>query len=30
VRRIGTEPFREHVYGTHQGSKTRKRQLAAA
>jgi len=30
VRRIGTEPFREHVYGAHQGSKARARQLAVA
>jgi sulfite reductase (NADPH) hemoprotein beta-component len=30
VRRIGTEPFKEHVYGAHQGSKARDRQLAAA
>ena len=28
VRRIGTEPFKEHVYGTHQTSKARARQLA--
>jgi sulfite reductase (NADPH) hemoprotein beta-component len=30
VRRIGIEPFKEHVYGTHQGSKARPRQLAVA
>ncbi|MDB5922949.1 MAG: sulfite reductase [Betaproteobacteria bacterium] len=30
VRRIGTEPFKEHVYGAHQGPKARARQLAAA
>ena len=30
VRRIGTEPFRERVYGAHQASKTRARQLATA
>ncbi|MGZ8203847.1 MAG: nitrite/sulfite reductase, partial [Burkholderiales bacterium] len=30
VRRIGTEPFREHVYGAHQASKARNRQLATA
>jgi sulfite reductase (NADPH) hemoprotein beta-component len=30
VRRIGTEPFKEHVYGAHQGSKARNRQLATA
>ena len=30
VRRIGTEPFREHVYGAHQGSKARSRPLAVA
>jgi sulfite reductase (NADPH) hemoprotein beta-component len=30
VRRIGTEPFKEHVYGTDQGSRTRTRHLAAA
>jgi sulfite reductase (NADPH) hemoprotein beta-component len=30
VRRIGTEPFKEHVYGAHQGPKARSRQLAAA
>jgi sulfite reductase (NADPH) hemoprotein beta-component len=30
VRRIGTEPFKEHVYGVHQGSKARNRQLATA
>ena len=30
VRRLGTEPFKEHVYGSHQGSKAHGRQLAAA
>src|SRR5688572_26051380 len=30
VRRIGTEPFKENVYGAHQASKARSRQLAAA
>jgi sulfite reductase (NADPH) hemoprotein beta-component len=30
VRRIGTDPFREHVYGVHQGSKARAKQLALA
>ena len=30
VRRIGTDPFKEHVYGPHQGSKAHARQLAAA
>ena len=30
VRRIGTEPFKEHVYGAHQASKARNRQLATA
>jgi sulfite reductase (NADPH) hemoprotein beta-component len=30
VRRIGIEPFKEHVYGAHQGSKARGRQLATA
>ncbi|MES2563366.1 MAG: nitrite/sulfite reductase, partial [Pseudomonadota bacterium] len=30
VRRIGIEPFKENVYGAHQGSKSRARQLAAA
>jgi sulfite reductase (NADPH) hemoprotein beta-component len=30
VRRIGTEPFKDNVYGAHQGSKARSRQLAAA
>jgi sulfite reductase (NADPH) hemoprotein beta-component len=30
VRRIGIEPFKENVYGAHQGSKARSRQLAAA
>jgi sulfite reductase (NADPH) hemoprotein beta-component len=30
VRRLGTEPFKEHVYGSHQGSKAHPRQLAAA
>jgi sulfite reductase (NADPH) hemoprotein beta-component len=30
VRRIGTEPFKEHVYGAHQASKARQRQLATA
>ncbi len=30
VRRIGNEPFKEHVYGAHQGSKTRARPLAVA
>jgi sulfite reductase (NADPH) hemoprotein beta-component len=30
VKRIGIEPFKEHVYGTHQGSKARERHLAAA
>jgi sulfite reductase (NADPH) hemoprotein beta-component len=30
VRRIGLEPFKENVYGAHQGSKARSRQLAAA
>jgi sulfite reductase (NADPH) hemoprotein beta-component len=30
VRRIGTDPFKEHVYGAHQGPKARVRQLAAA
>jgi sulfite reductase (NADPH) hemoprotein beta-component len=30
VRRIGLEPFKENVYGAHQGSKARGRQLAAA
>ena len=30
VRRIGIEPFKEHVYGAHQASKARARQLAAA
>jgi sulfite reductase (NADPH) hemoprotein beta-component len=30
VRRIGMEPFKDNVYGAHQGSKARSRQLAAA
>ena len=30
VRRIGTEPFKENVYGAHQGSKARARQMATA
>jgi sulfite reductase (NADPH) hemoprotein beta-component len=30
VRRIGIEPFKENVYGAHQGSKARSRQLATA
>ena len=30
VQRIGTEPFKEHVYGAHQGPKTGRRQLEAA
>jgi sulfite reductase (NADPH) hemoprotein beta-component len=30
VRRIGIEPFKEIVYGAHQGPKARARQLAAA
>jgi sulfite reductase (NADPH) hemoprotein beta-component len=30
VRRIGLEPFKENVYGAHQGSKARAGQLAAA
>ncbi len=30
VRRIGIEPFKEHVYGAHQGSKARARPLAVA
>ena len=30
VRRIGIEPFKEHVYGAHQGSKARTRSLAVA
>jgi sulfite reductase (NADPH) hemoprotein beta-component len=30
VRRLGTEPFKEHVYGTDQGSRARTRQLATA
>jgi sulfite reductase (NADPH) hemoprotein beta-component len=30
VRRIGPEPFKENVYGAHQGSKARAGQLAAA
>jgi sulfite reductase (NADPH) hemoprotein beta-component len=30
VRRIGTEPFKEHVYGAHQGSQARSRPLAVA
>jgi sulfite reductase (NADPH) hemoprotein beta-component len=30
VRRIGIEPFKENVYGAHQGSKARPRQLASA
>jgi sulfite reductase (NADPH) hemoprotein beta-component len=30
VRRIGIEPFRDYVYGTHQRSQTRNRELAAA
>ena len=30
VRRVGTEPFKEHVYGTHQGSKARARPVAVA
>jgi sulfite reductase (NADPH) hemoprotein beta-component len=30
VRRIGIEPFKEHVYGAHQGPKARARQLEAA
>ncbi len=30
VRRIGIEPFKEHVYGAHQGPKARARQLATA
>ncbi len=30
VRRIGTEPFKEHVYGAHQGSKARAQPLAVA
>jgi sulfite reductase (NADPH) hemoprotein beta-component len=30
VRRIGLEPFKENVYGAHQGSKARSRQLAVA
>ena len=30
VRRVGIEPFKEYVYGAHQGSKARARSLAAA
>ena len=30
VRRIGIEPFKEYVYGSHQGTSGRRRQLAAA
>jgi sulfite reductase (NADPH) hemoprotein beta-component len=30
VRRICIEPFKENVYGAHQGPKARARQLAAA
>lgn len=30
VRRLGIEPFKEHVYGVHQGSKARARPLALA
>ncbi len=30
VRRIGLDPFKENVYGAHQGSKARARQLATA
>jgi hypothetical protein len=30
VRRIGIEPFKEHVYGAHQGSKARARSMAVA
>ena len=30
VRRIGIEPFKEHVYGTHQGSKARARPVEVA
>jgi sulfite reductase (NADPH) hemoprotein beta-component len=30
VRRIGIEPFKENVYGAHQASKARDRQLATA
>ena len=30
VRRVGIEPFKEHVYGAHQGPQARARQLAAA
>ena len=30
VRRIGIEPFKEHVYGVHQGSKARPRSVAFA
>ena len=30
VRRVGTEPFKEYVYGTHQGSKARARPVAVA
>ncbi|MGZ5164024.1 MAG: nitrite/sulfite reductase, partial [Burkholderiales bacterium] len=30
VRRIGTDPFKEHVYGAHQGQKASARQLATA
>ena len=30
VRRIGIEPFKEHVYGNHPGSQARPRQLEAA
>ena len=30
VRRVGVEPFKEHVYGTHQGQKARARSVAVA
>jgi len=30
VRRIGLEPFKENVYGAHQGSKGHARRLAVA
>jgi sulfite reductase (NADPH) hemoprotein beta-component len=30
VRRLGIEPFKEHVYGAHQGSKARSRPLEVA
>jgi sulfite reductase (NADPH) hemoprotein beta-component len=30
VRRVGIAPFKEYVYGSHQGPASRQRQLAAA